>query len=313
MQEFHEPRRYQGQRDLQAMCELLQAGRQANTGSYYVHLGDVRWWLFYPPFGVDLFEHLYVWDDPTTPGRLLAWALLSHERYNTFDVFVQPELLNTPLALQVLDWAEQRLTGILRGLNQSTLRVMWIFEDDKLKSETLQRRGFEIAHADVYMVCALDEPPASIYQRDGWMVRNCRGVEEVEARAMAQYGAFGSKAPIDQYVARFQGFMQSGVYQPQWDIVTVGQDGKIGAFCIVWPDPVNRVGLFEPVGTHPDFQRQGLGKAVMLEALQRLHKAGMRQAIVGTAVDNIPAIKLYESAGFRVVNRLMTYKKQLTS
>jgi ribosomal protein S18 acetylase RimI-like enzyme len=85
----------------------------------------------------------------------------------------------------------------------------------------------------------------------------------------------------------------------------------VGAFCIAWPDAVNQVGLFEPVGTHPDFQRQGLGKAVMLETLRRLQRAGMRQAIVSTGADNTPAIHLYASAGFRIVNRLMTYKKLL--
>jgi ribosomal protein S18 acetylase RimI-like enzyme len=252
-----------------------------------------------------------VWDDPGTPGRLLAWALLSHDGYNTFDVFIQPELHSTSLALQMLDWAEQRLTGILRGLGKDVIRVMCIFEDDRRMSDILHQRGFQSVAGDVHMVCALDEALDLPSVRDEWSVRACRGVEEVEARATAQYGAFGSKAPIDQYIARFRRFMQSGVYQPQWDIVAVGPEGKVGAFCITWPDPVNLVGLFEPVGTHPDFQRQGLGKAVMLEALHRLQQAGMRQAIVSTAADNTPAIKLYESAGFRIVNRLMIYKKQL--
>jgi ribosomal protein S18 acetylase RimI-like enzyme len=101
------------------------------------------------------------------------------------------------------------------------------------------------------------------------------------------------------------------VYDPNLDIVAAAADGQIGGFCIVWMDAVNRVGLFEPVGTHPDFQRKGLGKAVMLEGLQRLAEKGMTQAIVSTFEDNEVAIKFYESVGFRIVCKLGTYEKDV--
>lgn len=102
--------------------------------------------------------------------------------------------------------------------------------------------------------------------------------------------------------------MRSPVYNPNLDIVAVTADGQIGAFCIVWMDSVNRVGLFEPVGTHPDFQRKGLGTAVMLEGLRKMAENGMNQAIVSTFEDNEAAIKLYESVGFQIVNKLGTYE-----
>jgi len=310
---FAEPRHFRDERDLDGMRSLLRAGRRSKNGTYYVHTGDINWWLYYPSFGVNLFEHLYVWDDPSKPGRLLAWVLLGYDSYSTFDVVIQPELRGTPLALEMVNWAEQRMTGILRSLGKDTIRVMWIFEDDTVMDEILRQRGFQPYAADVHMVRSLDEPIQVSGTPDGWTVRACGGLEEVEARAAAQHGAFGSSAPMDQYVGRFRHFMQSGVYNPEWDMVTAREDGKIGAFCITWPDPLNRVGLFEPVGTHPDFQRKGLGKAVMLESLRSLRENGMRQAIVSTAEDNEPGIKLYEAAGFRIVNRLMAYKKNIAN
>ena len=39
------------------------------------------------------------------------------------------------------------------------------------------------------------------------------------------------------------------------------QDGRGASACTIWFDPVNAVGLFESVGTHPDFRGKGLGKA----------------------------------------------------
>ena len=105
--------------------------------------------------------------------------------------------------------------------------------------------------------------------------------------------------------------MLSPAYNPGLDIVATSPDGRIGAFCIAWPDPVNQVGLFEPVGSHPDFQRKGLGKAVMLEGLRRLLQMGMRAAIVSAEEDNTAAINLYETVGFQVVDRLGTYEKDV--
>ncbi len=42
-----EMRPYTGLQDLQAMLDLLSEGRKANNGTYYVHRGDLQWWLFY--------------------------------------------------------------------------------------------------------------------------------------------------------------------------------------------------------------------------------------------------------------------------
>lgn len=304
-----EPRHYRDVDDLHAMRSILRAGRWANNGTYYVHTGDINWWLYYPSFGVNLSEHLYIWDDPTTPGRILAWVLLGYDNYSTFDVVIQPELRGTALALEMVNWAEQRMTSILRERGKDTLRVMWISEDDAVMGEALRESGFQPKIQDVHLACRLDEPIPASSLPQGWTVRACRGLEEVENRAAAQHGAFDSSAPMEQYVGRFRRFMQSRVYNPEWDMVAVKEDGKIGAFCITWPDPLNRVGLFEPVGTHPDFQRKGLGRGVMLEGLRNLREDGMRQAIVTTEANNEPAIRLYESVGFRIVNRFMTYQK----
>jgi ribosomal protein S18 acetylase RimI-like enzyme len=133
----------------------------------------------------------------------------------------------------------------------------------------------------------------------------------VAARARAQYGAFKSSASYERYLERFTNFMHSPVYDPEMDIVAGSIHGEIGAFCIVWIDPINQVGMFEPVGTHPEFQRKGLGRAVMQEGLRRLQERGMQSAIVSAYEDNPAAIKLYESVGFRMINRLGTYEKEV--
>jgi len=67
----------------------------------------------------------------------------------------------------------------------------------------------------------------------------------------------------------------------------------------------NTVGEFEPVGTHPEYRRRGLARALNLFGLRRLREAGAEHAIVGCRGDDdypIPR-RLYASVGFRELSR----------
>jgi hypothetical protein len=59
-------------------------------------------------------------------------------------------------------------------------------------------------------------------------------------------------------------------------------DGTLAACCIAWPDAVNRVGSFEPVGKHPAYRRIDLGRAVTMEGINRLAALGACKAWVGS-------------------------------
>jgi mycothiol synthase len=305
-----QPRPYHDEYDLSAMLHLLQAGRKAENGTYYVHPGDLTWWLYYPPIDHEHWQDIYLWDDPASPGRLLGWSLLS-PTWSTFDVYVQPELRGTPQAEAMYLWAEERAANLVRTSGADKLGMMWVSQGDDILDRHLRQRGFQRKHETVYFLRSLEEELPRTILPDGFNVRSTRGEVEVEARAAAQYAAFDSSASFDRYVQRFTRFMRSPVYDPDLDIVAATPEGKIGAFCIVWPDSVNQVGLFEPVGTHPDYQRKGLGRAVMLEGLRRLQQRGMSRAMVCTGEDNLPGVKLYESMGFHITNKLGHYEKTI--
>ena len=306
---MEEPRAYQNEADLKAMIDLLIAGRHARNGSYYVHTGDLCWWLFYPPLSGGLWSSIYLWGDPDESEHLLAWTLLSGG--DIFEVYVQPELRGSTFARQAYTWAIEQCAQRAQQNGLEKIRVMWIAEDDDLLPNWLQEAGFVLKKNDVLMERYLEVGDSGLAELQGFCIRACHGEKEVEARAKAQYSTFGNTAPFEQYLERWRKFMRSPVYDPELETLAVAPDGCIAAFCLTWTDPVNRIGLFEPVGTHPDFRRLGLGRAVMAEACRRLAQRGMTRAMVCTSQDNLPAIKLYESVGFRTVNRLGMYQKQL--
>jgi ribosomal protein S18 acetylase RimI-like enzyme len=74
-------------------------------------------------------------------------------------------------------------------------------------------------------------------------------------------------------------------------------------------DPVNRVGCLGQVGALPAYRRRGHTRAALLECLGRMRARGMDRACVSTGVSNIPAIRLYASVGFEIVNEYLDYVK----
>lgn len=305
------PRAYAGLQDLEKMCRLLIEGRKAHNGTYYVHTGDLSWWLFYPPLDHDLWQYISLWDDPDHPECLLGWSLLSPS-WSAFDVYIQSKLRGSPTAKSMYCQGEEQITQLARTQKSEKIRMMWVSQEDDILGGHFLERGFErSAEAVVYMARSLEEAiPLPVLPEDV-TVRCVAGEEEAGARSSAQYGAFESEAPFEKYVQRYLNFMRSPVYDAERDIVAAYPDGRIGSFCIVWPDPVNQVGLFEPVGTHPEFRGRGLGRAVMLEGLRSLQNWGMRTAIVCTNENNLPAVRLYESVGFATVDKHLTFEKNI--
>jgi mycothiol synthase len=305
-----EPRPYQSEQDLLAMQEVLVMGRRANNGTYYIHPGDLELWLYYPPLGGDIWKDIYLWDDPQATGKLLGWALLSVD-WVGFDVYIQPGLRGRPEWAEMYQWADDKAGRIAQSKGKKTVSVLWIRHDDKVLADYFYSRGYHLTKGMVHLTRKLDHKITNHRVSSNYVVRSCYGEPEVQARATTQHTVFGSRAPLEAYLERYRNFMRSPAYEAQLDIVAAATDGRIGAFCTVWADQANRVGLFEPVGTHPDFQRHGLGTAVMLEGLRRLQERGMQQAIVSTYEDNLSAISFYESLGFKIEFKLGTFEKDV--
>jgi ribosomal protein S18 acetylase RimI-like enzyme len=290
------------------MMALLQAGRAADNGTYYVHTGDVSWWLFYPDQSAEFAHRIHIWEDG---DDVLGWCLLTPDD-GYWDVFAHPRLCGTAQAEAMFIWAEEHLTEMVRAKGGDRVRVFWIAEGDHWRRSFLEHRGYTLRHAHPLFTRSLAGPIPEPSLPEGFVARPSRGEAEAESRARASYAAFQSAWDWDKYMYRRLSFMRSSVYEAERDMVMAAPDGQIAAFAIHWFDPVNKVGLFEPVGTHPDFQQKGLGKALLLDSLRRMKAHGMETAIVGTNHDNTAAIKLYNSVGFHLHHNDCDYIKNIS-
>jgi ribosomal protein S18 acetylase RimI-like enzyme len=145
---------------------------------------------------------------------------------------------------------------------------------------------------------------------EGFALSTMADVSDVDERVVVHRASWdGSRMTA----ARFRGVMATWPYDPDLDCVVAAPDGRLVASALVWFDPDLRLGELEPVGTHQDYRRLGLGRAVNLFALQRLRDAGATEAIVACRGDDdypVPR-RLYRSVGFRELSRQVPYIKTL--
>ena len=297
-------RSYQGPGDLHAMLDLLSDGRQANNGTYYVHRGDLQWWLYYTDTPAEIWQsQIRLWMEAES---LVGWALISPDEH-ALDVYTIPALRGGPRESEMLAQAVEQMSAL------DEVQSVWVAESDEVRVRWFKEHGFTPAenhfvHFQRSLTGPLDGPPLP----DGFSLRSSRGPEDARLRSVASHAAFGSNKPFEEYWPRTLKFMQSPVYVPEHEIFVMAPNGQVAAYCIIWTDQISRVGHFEPVGTYPDFQRKGLGKSLLFEGLRRLKAAGMTEADVCTNHDNAAAIRLYESVGFQRNKRLLTYIKKRT-
>lgn len=295
-------RSYEGLHDLHAMLDLLSEGCTAGNGSHYVHRGDLQWWLFYSDIPENVWRsHIRLWEDER---QLVAWVLLSPDE-RAFDVFVLPHLRGSSQEEEMLCWAVDQMVDV------KDLQNVWVSPQDDARIQWLEANGFKqddfsMIHFKRSLSGALDMPPLP----EGFSIRTSRGAEDARLRSRCSYGAFVSTRAFDAYWPRTERFMNSPVYVPEHEIFVIAPGGEVASFCIIWTDEKTKVGHFEPVGTHPAFQRKGLGRCLMFDAMRRLQEEGMDAADLCTNYNNESAIPLYESVGFHKADHLLTYVKR---
>ncbi|HEY3871891.1 MAG TPA: GNAT family N-acetyltransferase [Actinocrinis sp.] len=103
----------------------------------------------------------------------------------------------------------------------------------------------------------------------------------------------------------FEGVRENWSYREDLHVLLEAPDGTHVASTIMWLDEQNRSAEFEPVGTHRDYRRQGLGTALLLHGMYKARAAGAtRMTVACVGAPAFPAARgLYLGVGFHEFTR----------
>ena len=123
-----------------------------------------------------------------------------------------------------------------------------------------------------------------------------------EGRGLAHSLAFGyareGEGVLEKYhiVEAFANMRQAPDYCSDLDLAILNLVGEVAAFANFWFDAQNRIGILEPLGTIPVYQKQGLASVLLSEGINRLLKLGATRLYGGAGQE------FYTRFGFEIVD-----------
>ncbi len=282
-------------RDLPAVLALVSHARASRDPRAYLHPGGLQWLL--RRHGSAEFTARQWFD-----GDALAGFVIDDSGY----VMVQGAPGTVEAHLRLVQLAEEGR----RAQGHAGVEVS-VWEDDRELAAGLRSLGYEPSaghEAGSELVLRIGGETAAPTLPDGFEMRWLEpGMDD--AYVELHRAAWSTVAP-SKYDATAHAAVMS---MPQFDRtlvpVVVAPDGTLAAYCIAWFDPVTRTSEIEPLGTHPEYRRRGLARAVSLEAVRRSAERRAESVLVWGVGDHRTA--LYESAGFRGERVLREYARRL--
>ncbi|MFZ5821183.1 MAG: GNAT family N-acetyltransferase [Chloroflexota bacterium] len=291
-------RKYQTESDGEKIRQFLREVFLANNRheiSWPLYRWDYwRWHVNENIFKFDLSAAIFLWETPD--GRLVA--VLNPDGPGEAFLQVHPNFHTPELDVDMLSAAETQFATTQAEGNQRL--VAWAHENDLLRQDVLKRRGYSKSKwlPEQQRRRDMSQPIPDFKPADGYTLRALGGLDEHPARSWVSWKAFHPDEPDEKYEGWdwYANVQRAPLYRRDLDLVGVAANGEFAAFCTLWFDDATRTAAFEPVGTHPEHQRKGLGKALMAEGLRRVRDLGATLCTVGSYSEAAGA--LYASLGF---------------
>jgi predicted N-acetyltransferase YhbS len=238
-------------------------------------LAGIRWWE----------EQAAIWENERGEivgviGLEYPWRgdafLLRHPDYDA----ILPEMLDY-VERVLVDPEKRRLT-------------IHIYDYDAAQQALAQQRGYcRIADPEVDSVYTIGEIPEPNLP-PGFCLRSMADEQDIEKRREMFGRSFNHTDPAEWPSAfSYQELQRAPDYRKEQDLYVVAPSGQYVSGCIIWYDARSRIGILEPVGTHPDYRRRGFGREVVLEAIRRAKSLGAQKVWVGSGQ------LFYQALGFQ--------------
>jgi mycothiol synthase len=284
---------------------------------------ELRQWFSSP--SIDPHKNVRAWEDAS--GRLVALALVftlaptETSVDGRFMFYVHPGFAGSGLPDEVIAWADGRLREHGAGFGLPCILYCGTLESYTSKREALERNGFTIARYFLLMHRPLNEPLEEPQLPAGFTLSNVAEHPDID-----RYVEMHNLAFIDHWgfhpmlPERRAHLLNDPQYKPEGGLIAIAADGTFASYadCYIDAGHNERSGKSEAwiatVGTRRGYRKMGLGRAMLLAALQWLKAQGLQTAVLDVDADNpTGALHLYESVGFHTVKTELVYCKEVAS
>lgn len=290
------------------MIDLLVAVRPTDRITDYPSVIDLREALSL----TNVQDNTRLWFD--TNDQIVGFAFV--DSYNNLRFEFDQQATHPDIESEIVTWGVECIRRATQESGESLTLDASCRDDDTEKIVLLERHGFVMQEIrSLHMVCPLDEQIATPQVPDGFNVRHVTSEQEVEALVALHRAAFGTEnMTVEERLA----MMRLPEYDPELDLVVIAPDGRFAAYCmcLISREENARTGRNEgyadPVATHPDFQRRGLAKALLLTGFRKLKQRGVDTAVLGTSSENIAMQRTAKAVGLRMQSTKFWFAKPVS-
>jgi len=285
---------YENEKDFQTIINLLTKVRPPERLNDY-------------PTKVNIEENL-AWENVRANTRIwfdhdrpIGWAYVDDFSNLRWEFDSQ---YNETIGTEIVEWGESCIQKSEGASLDASCK-----ESHTERISFLKRNGFhQTETTSIFLVRYLSEPIPEPELPQGFVIRPIKGMEEAEAVASTHRAAFGTEYMTTE---RRIAIMSTSEYDPSLDLVLIAPDGSIAAYCSCSVNKDEKAGDTDPVATHPNYQRMGLARALLIKGMQLLKERGMVSAHLGTSGDNIAMQKTAESVGFTIEYKNLWFSKEV--
>jgi mycothiol synthase len=292
--------------DLPALIKFLKGVRPAAWINEYPGVVDLQEALG----RTSIQEKTRLWINEQGEPEAFVFVL---EPYNQLVFEVAPDV-EPRIEDELIAWGIKCANRSMEDLAMNTLDTS-CREDDLRRIKLLERHGFiRLEVNSLRLARRLDASIPAPQLPAGFSIRAIFGEEEVDQLVVLHRAAFKtSNMTREERLS----IMRAPQYDPTLDLLVISPDGRFAAYCTCSISSAEnkldgvRVGHTDPVAVHPDFQRLGLARALLLKGAQLLKERGMELAMLGTSSENLAMQKTARAAGFRVYSKRIWFSKPI--
>lgn len=224
---------------------------------------------------------------------------------------MHPMAQDETLETQLIAWGMDRVQRIAQAHGERAALYIPVRDDDHHRIAMLERQGFSQEDwRNLRMMRRLAAPIAAPGLPAGFTLRPVAGAAEAEAHVALHRDAFvTAQITVDERLA----LLRDPAYHPDLDLVVVAPGGTLAAFCLASfgveenTRTHRALGWIDLLGTRHAYRRRGIGRALMLTALQRLQAYGLDRALLNTGSWNYEAHRLFAACDFHVGYQILWF------